>query len=176
MRKMLLICLVAACSSNESATVSQLDGGGWGIDSMLGDAGAADRMTADSMLEDADAADRMSADSMLGDAGAADRMTADSMLGDAGAADRGLSVDAIEVSSNVDAWDYDAGCPHEWCYQYGCQPWMQPNNPDFPNIMCVKCGDTNSRCCTGDWKCSDPNAECIQLPTATTTSCIIQRD
>ena len=94
MRKMLLICLVAACSSNESATVSQLDGGGWGIDSMLGDAGAADRMTADSML------------------------------GDAGAADRGLSVDAIEVSSNVDAWDYDAGCPHEWCYQYGCQPWM----------------------------------------------------
>ena len=146
MRKMLLICLVAACSSNESATVSQLDGGGWGIDSMLGDAGAADRMTADSML------------------------------GDAGAADRGLSVDAIEVSSNVDAWDYDAGCPHEWCYQYGCQPWMQPNNPDFPNIMCVKCGDTNSRCCTGDWKCSDPNAECIQLPTATTTSCIIQRD
>jgi hypothetical protein len=174
MRKMLLICLVAACSSNESASVSPLDGGGLGIDSAVADVGAADRMTADSILKDAGTADRMTADSMLADAGGADRMTADSMPADAGGADRGLSVDTMEGSS-VDAWDYDAGCPHDWCYQYGCQPWMQPENPDFPNIMCWKCGDTNGRCCTGDLKCSDPNAECIQLPTATIPGCIIQR-
>jgi hypothetical protein len=149
MRKMLLICLVAACSSNESASVSPLDGGGLGIDSAVADVGAADRMTADSILKDAGTADRMTADSMLADAGGADRMTADSMPADAGGAD--------------------------WCYQYGCQPWMQPENPDFPNIMCWKCGDTNGRCCTGDLKCSDPNAECIQLPTATIPGCIIQR-
>jgi hypothetical protein len=102
------------------------------------------------------------------DAGSSDLPTAS--VHDAG------SFDSTASDTVVDAWDYDAGCPHGWCLQSGqCQPWIAPDQCN-PGGMCWVCGDTGSRCCCGDLKCSDPNAKCVQSANDYIATCQIQRD
>ena len=173
----LALITFSGCSSEHDKTLlAGLDGGS--VDGPTArDASSPDLPTA--TVHDAGSSDLPTAS--VHDAGSSDLPTAS--VHDAGSSDLPTasvhdagSFDSTASNAVVDAWDYDAGCPHGWCLQSGqCQPWIAPDQCN-PGGMCWVCGDTGSRCCCGDLKCSDPNAKCVQSANDYIATCQIQRD